>query len=85
VIVPAIVCGVLSSTALRNPLTFLRRRKENREWLAATLQMMTPGLYDVTVKVSFGRPIHAGDCSEARVGQVVLEQARHIIEHCEAK
>jgi len=83
-IVPAIVCGVLSSAALRNPLTFLRRRKEDREWLAATLQIMTPGLYDVSVKVSFGQPIHAGDYSEGSVDEVVLEQARRIIERCEA-
>lgn len=84
-IVPAIVCGVLSSAALHNPLTLLRRQKEDREWLAATFQIMTPGLYNVTVKVSFGRPIHAGDYSERRVGQAVLDQARHMIERCEAK
>src|SRR5215210_2333959 len=84
VIVPAIVCGVLSSTALRNPLTLLRRQKEDREWLAATLQMMTPRLYDVTVKVSFGQPIHAGDYSEERIDQVVLEQARRMMERCGA-
>jgi hypothetical protein len=84
-IVPAIICGVLSTTAMRNPLTLLRHRNEDREWLAATLQIMTPGLYDVTVKVSFGRPIHAGDYSEGRVGQVVLERARRMIERCEAE
>ena len=85
VIVSAIVCGVLSSTALRNPLTFLRRRKENREWLAATLQMMTPRLYGVTVKISFGQPIYTGDCSEGRIDQVVFEQTRRMIERCEAE
>ncbi len=30
-VVPAIVSGVISSNALRNPLIFLRRRKEDRE------------------------------------------------------
>jgi hypothetical protein len=82
-VVPAIVSGVLSPTPLRNPLTFLRRRKEDREWLAATLQMMTPGLYDVTVKVEFGQPIHARD-SYRRVGHAVLGEARRLIEQCGA-
>ncbi len=82
-IVPVIVSGVLSPTALRNPLSFLRRRKEDREWLAATLQLLTPGLYDVTVRVEFGRPIRAD--AEAPVGRVVLGEARRLIERYGAK
>jgi hypothetical protein len=82
VIVPTIVSGVLSPTPLRNPLIFLRRRKKDREWLAATIQMLTPGLYDVAVRVEFGRPVSAGDSSDATVGQAVLEEARLLIERC---
>ena len=82
VIVPTIVSGVLSPVSLRNPLTFLRRRKEDREWLAAAIQMLTPGLYDVAVRVEFGRPVSAGDSAEATVGQAVLEEARLLIERC---
>ncbi|HZA46513.1 MAG TPA: 1-acyl-sn-glycerol-3-phosphate acyltransferase, partial [Rubrobacter sp.] len=33
-IVPAVVSGVISPAALRNPLTRLRRRRRDREWLA---------------------------------------------------
>src|ERR687893_2073431 len=55
-IVPAVVSGVLSPTALRNPLIFVRRRPRDREWLAATLQMLTPALRNVTTRVAFGRP-----------------------------
>jgi hypothetical protein len=84
-VVPVIVSGVLSPTSLRNPLTFLRRRREEREWLAATLQMMTPGLYDVTVKVSFGQPVRAGDSSDRPVGQAVLGEARCLVERCGAR
>jgi hypothetical protein len=84
-VVPVIVSGVLSPTSLRNPLTFLRRRREDREWLAATLQMMTPGLYDVTVKVSFGQPVRAGDSSDRPVGQAVLGEARCLVERCGAR
>jgi hypothetical protein len=81
-IVPTIVSGVLSPTPLRNPLTFLRRRKEDREWLAATIQMLTPGLYDVGVRVEFGRPVSAGNSLESTVSQAVLEEARLLIERC---
>lgn len=84
-IVPTIVSGVLSPTPLRNPLTFLRRRKEDREWLAATIQMLTPGLYDVGVRVEFGRPVSAGDSLESTVSQAVLEEARLLIERCEIR
>jgi hypothetical protein len=84
-VVPVIVSGVLSPTSLRNPLTFLRRRREDREWFAATLQMMTPGLYDVTVKVSFGQPVRAGDSSDRPVGQAVLGEARCLVERCGAR
>ena len=56
VVVPVIVSGVLSPTALRSPLTFLRRRKEDREWLAATFQMMTPALPNVTTRIAFVGP-----------------------------
>ena len=59
-IVPAVVSGVISPAALRNPLTRLRRRRRDREWLAATLQMLTPTLRDVTVRVEFGSPVQAG-------------------------
>ena len=85
VIVPTIVSGVLSPTPLRNPLTFLRRRKEDRERLAATIQMLTPGVYDVAVRVEFGRPVRAGDSSDATVGQAVLEESRLLIERCGTK
>ena len=47
-VVPAIVSGVLSPTALRNPLILVRRRPRDREWLAASIQMMTPALRNVT-------------------------------------
>lgn len=81
-VIPVIVSGVLSPAALRNPLTRLRRRKEDREWLAATLQMMMPALRNVTTKVAFGRPVRAGDPSDRAIGQTVQEEARRLIEHC---
>jgi 1-acyl-sn-glycerol-3-phosphate acyltransferase len=80
VVVPVIVSGVLSPTALRNPLTLLRRRKEDRDWLAATIQMMMPALRNVTTRIAFGRPIHADDSADMPVSRATLGEARRLIE-----
>jgi len=84
-VVPAVVSGVLSPTALRNPLTFVRRQRRDREWLAATLQMLTPALRDVTTSVAFGQPVRAGDVPERIVRGAVLDEARRLIERCAAR
>ncbi len=84
-VVPAVVSGVLSPDALRNPLTLVRRRQKDREWLAATIQMLTPALRNVTTKVSFGRPVRAGDLPTKTVREAVLEEARRLIDRCEAR
>ena len=81
-VVPAVVSGVLSHTALRNPLVLVRRRPRDREWLAATLQMLTPALRNVSTLVAFGRPVHAG---EGIIREPVLDEMRRLIEHCEAR
>lgn len=73
-VVPVIVSGVFSGRALGNPMTFLRRREEDRRWLAATIQMLAPGLHGTTVKVEFGEVVRGGDVSGA-----VLEEARRLI------
>ena len=84
-VVPAIVSGVLSPAALRNPLIFLRRRREDREWLAATLQMMTPMLRNVTTRVAFGQPVRVEGPSGRVVDRAVQEEARCLIERCKAR
>ena len=73
-VVPVVVSGVISPRALRVPLTRLRRRKRDREWLAATLQMLTPPLRDVDARVEFGRPIYAA--ARSGIGEAVIEEAR---------
>lgn len=77
-VVPVVVSGVLSAGALGNPLTFARRREEDRRWLAATLQMLAPRLHQTTVKVEFGKVVRTGEKSE--VSGAVLEEARRLIE-----
>ena len=73
-VVPVVVSGVISPRALRVPLTRLRRRKRDREWLAATLQMLTPPLRDVDARVEFGRPIYAA--ARSGIGEAVIEETR---------
>jgi acyltransferase-like protein len=84
-IVPAVVSGVLSPTALRNPLIFVRRRPRDREWLAASIQMMTPALRNVTTRVAFGRAVRVEDIPDRSVREAVLEEARRLIEHREVR
>ena len=81
-VVPAVVSGVLSPTALRNPLILVRRRSRDQEWLAATLQMLTPVLRNVTTRVAFGRPVRAGDTPDRTVRDAVLGETRRLIERC---
>jgi 1-acyl-sn-glycerol-3-phosphate acyltransferase len=78
-IVPVVVSGVISVRALRIPLTRLRRRRRDREWLAATLQMLIPALRDVNIRVEFGRPIYAGE--GGGIGKAVIEETRRLMEN----
>src|SRR5215210_6141001 len=79
-VVPVVVSGVISPSALRNPLIHLRRRRRDREWLAATLQVLVPALRNVDARVEFGRPIPA---EPGAVGDAVIEESRRLIENRE--
>jgi hypothetical protein len=72
-----VVSGVISPSALRNPLIHLRRRRRDREWLAATLQVLVPALRNVDARVEFGSPIHA---ESGAVGDAVIEETRRLME-----
>ncbi len=80
VVVPVVVSGVISPSALRNPLIHLRRSRRDREWLAATLQVLVPALRNVDARVEFGSPIHA---EPGAVGDAVIEQTRRLMENGE--
>lgn len=79
-VVPVLVSGVISETALKNPLIFMRRRAEDRRWLAATFQMLVPALRSVTTKVVFGAPIRTGDL-EVAPSRAVLSGMRHLMQN----
>lgn len=85
VVVPAVVSGVVSPTALRLPVTRLRRERRDREWLAATLQMLAPALRrGVRVRVEFGASIFPRT-TPGGVAEAVLSEARRIILEHEAR
>ena len=77
-VVPAVVSGVISPSALRNPLALVRRDPRDRRWLSATLQMLVPALRDVTTRVAFGPPLRADD--EVPVSRRTVGEARRLIE-----
>ena len=57
VCLPALVSHVLDPAAQRHPITRLRRRREDREKLAAALQVSLTRYQRGTVRVAFGRPL----------------------------
>ena len=77
-VVPVVISGVISPSALRNPLIHLRRRRRDREWLAATLQVLVPALRNVDARVEFGRPIYAEP--GAAIGEAMIEEMRLLME-----
>jgi putative hemolysin len=77
-VVPVVVSGVISPSALRIPLVRLRRHKRDREWLAATLQMLIPALRNVDARVQFGCPIYAEP--GAPMGDAVIEETRRMMD-----
>jgi acyltransferase-like protein len=77
-VVPAVVSGVISPSALRNPLALVRRDPRDRRWLSATLQMLVPALRDVTTRVGFGPPLRAD--GEGSISRRTVDEARRLIE-----
>ena len=77
-VVPVAVSGVISPSALRNPLIHLRCSRRDREWLAATFQLLVPALRDVEARVEFGRPIYAEP--GAALGDAVIGEMRRLME-----
>jgi hypothetical protein len=80
-VVPVVVSSVISASALRTPLVHLRGRRHDREWLAATLQVLVPAPRNVDANVEFGHPIHAK--SGAAIDDAVIEEMRQLMENSE--
>ncbi len=73
--VPAIVSQVLDARAQRHPLTRLRRRPDDRERLAAALQVALARYQGGTVRVAFGPALRAPAAAERDALPGALRQA----------
>lgn len=80
VIVPAIVSGVLSPRAIHHPLTRIRRRTRDRQWLAGLLQIQFRLLQHATVRVAFGRPIQADRIDQITINAAVKNETRRLLD-----
>ena len=86
-VLPVVVRGVLRKNIAFHPLTYLKRAREERERLAAALQLLAHVMLrmkDVHVRVQIGNPIYAKDLgtTETRViHQAVLAEMRQLIEN----
>lgn len=83
-LLPAAVGGVISASAMRNPaLKFFRDQKE-RDWAAATLQILIPAYRDVNTRVAFGAPLPAsalaGLDGQQAIVQALAEQVTPLLE-----
>jgi hypothetical protein len=75
---------VLSATALRHPLTSLRRGEAERHLMAAMLQVILPALHTSVARVAFGRPLYiSGAVASGRssvLGATVTSEAQRLME-----
>jgi hypothetical protein len=84
-IVVAMVGGVYDPRVLRHPLTRLRRRRADRELLAAALQLARRRYQGHPIDVLFAPPLAAAellarDRDAARITRAVTDRARQALE-----
>ncbi|HSB03349.1 MAG TPA: hypothetical protein VLE49_22050, partial [Anaerolineales bacterium] len=86
-VLPIVVRGVIRKKTAHHPLTYLRRSREEREKLAAALQMLAHVMFkkrDVHVRVQIGNPIYAKDLGTTEtkvIHQAVLAEMKQLIEN----
>lgn len=86
-IVPVLVRGVLWEKAVKHPLTWIRSKSKDREWLGTSLQLLSNLVFDtrpVTARIQFAQPISAEDVDPRNMTQIhmlVLERMRGLIEN----
>lgn len=86
-VLPVLVRGVIRRKTAKHPLTYLKRAREDREKLAAALQMLTHVMFrrrDVSVRVQIGNPIYAkelGTSEPKTIHRAVLAEMRQLIAH----
>lgn len=78
--VPAIVSDVVSPQAQRHPLTWLRRAADDKQRLAAALQVAWPRYRQRVARVAFGPALRADGVTADALRAALLAQARQLIE-----
>lgn len=86
-VLPVLVRGVVRKKTVNHPLTYLKRRRPEREKLAAALQLLAHVMFrkkDVHVRVQIGNPIYTKDLGTTDtkvIHQAVLAEMKQLIEH----
>jgi len=86
-VLPVFVCGVIRKKTAFHPLTYLRRARQEREKLAAALQLLAHVMLkqrDVHVRVQIGNPIYAKDLGTTQtkvIHEAVLAEMKQLIEN----
>jgi len=86
-IVPVLVRGVIWDKAAHHPLTYIKRTREEREKLAAALQMFGYMLWKIKsfkVRVQIGNPIHVkelGTTETQAIHHALLTEMKRLIEN----
>jgi 1-acyl-sn-glycerol-3-phosphate acyltransferase len=86
-IVPVLVRCVVWDKAVKHPLTWLRSKRKDREWLGTSLQLLSNVMFDtrpVTVRVQFAKPIDASQVNIkdlASIHAAVLERMSELIQN----
>lgn len=80
-ILPVAVSGVLSVDALRHPITRLYHTQQSRDWVAATMMILSSRYRNVDVHVRYGTPIHTEDTPD--ISAAIESQMRGLIAQSE--
>lgn len=86
-IAPVLVRCVVWDKAVKHPLTLLRSKRKDREWLGTSLQLLSNVIFDtrpVTVHVQFAPPIDANEVDTkdmAAIHAAILGRMRVLIEN----
>jgi len=86
-VLPVVVRGVVRKTFAFHPLTYLKRARQEREKLAAALQLLAHVIFrmrDVHVRVQIGNPVYAkelGTTETKVIHQAVLAEMKGLIEN----
>jgi hypothetical protein len=86
-VLPILVRGVIRKKTAFHPLTYLKQAREEREKLAAALQLLAHVMLkkkDVHVRVQIGKPIYTAELGTTQtkaIHQAVLAEMRKLIEN----